>query len=95
VPQAVNRFLRELQASVQVQSEHVDHDEDPRKPREPQREESARAGRFREHEVPPPRVLRGGSFVNYASYPLAAYRDDYTPSSRHYVIGARCARSAP
>ena len=40
------------------------------------------------------RVLRGGSFLNVPILLRATYRDDYTPDTRNYVIGFRCARGA-
>jgi formylglycine-generating enzyme required for sulfatase activity len=42
------------------------------------------------------RVDRGGGFSSVASVLLSSCRAYYyTPSSRYYLIGARCARSAP
>ncbi|MBT3392345.1 MAG: SUMF1/EgtB/PvdO family nonheme iron enzyme, partial [Chloroflexi bacterium] len=39
------------------------------------------------------RVLRGGSWSHNGSDLRVAYRYNYAPSSRHYSIGFRCARS--
>jgi formylglycine-generating enzyme required for sulfatase activity len=41
------------------------------------------------------RVLRGGSWYNYATYARAANRFKYSPGSRATDIGARLVRSAP
>ena len=42
------------------------------------------------------RMIRGGTFTHFASPLLASYRYDDTPTDGYnYLIGARCARSAP
>ena len=38
------------------------------------------------------RVLRGGSWYNFAFYARVAYRYDYYPDSEDVDIGFRCAR---
>lgn len=38
------------------------------------------------------RVLRGGSWINYARYVRSAYRDALVPGYRNYYLGFRCAR---
>jgi len=41
------------------------------------------------------RAVHGGSFLSDAFYMRAGYREGSAPDNRHYIIGARCARSAP
>ena len=37
------------------------------------------------------RVIRGGSFLDSATYLRAGYRNDYGPADRNHVISVRCA----
>lgn len=41
------------------------------------------------------RVLRGGSWINSASYLRSAYRHNSYPDARYFSVGFRCVRSGP